>query len=193
MVRIGRPGRDFRLPGPGPAPDVAKEPMIVTTVPKSAARLLPVPVLLLALLAGCSHLHVPHPNLHAARLWPFHHKAAPPPAAVDELVAEAAEGVSPVAMGQYWDRNTLLVDLTSASGEGRVRLRPAAGTTWPVRLEFRVQSGSMGRLEVEGAQRVSYIVPATGGQVVLKLDPGVYTTRTATLTVAWHPAELAGG
>lgn len=165
----------------------------MTIAPMPAVRLLPAAALLLATLAGCSHLHVPHPNLHAARLWPFHHKAAAAPAAVNELVAEAAEGVSTVSMGQYWDRNTLLVDLTAASGEGRVRLRPAAGASWPVRLGFRVQSGSVARLEVEGAQRVTYLVPATGGQVVLKLDPGVYTARTAALTVAWHPAELAGG
>jgi hypothetical protein len=158
----------------------------VNTALKSAARGVPVLAILAALLAGCSHLHV-------ARLWPFHHKTAAAPEAVNELVAEAAEGVPTVSMGQYWDRNTLLVDLSAASGEGSVRLRPAAGATWPVRLEFRVQSGSVARLEVAGAQRVSYVVPASGGQVVLKLDPGVYTARTAVLTVTWHPAELAGG
>jgi hypothetical protein len=158
----------------------------VNTALKSAARGVPVLAILAALLAGCSHLHV-------ARLWPFQHKAAPAPEAVNELVAESPEGVSAVSMGQYWDRNTLLVDLTAASGEGSVRLRPAAGAAWPVRLEFRVQSGSVARLEVAGAQRVTYLVPASGGAVVLKLDPGVYTARTAVLTVSWHPAGLAGG
>ena len=161
--------------------------------PKPVGRLVPALALLAALLAGCAHLHVPHPSLHASRLWPFHHKATAAPEAVNELVAEVPEGVSAVSMSQYWDRNTLLIDLTAASGAGSVRLRPAAGTSWPVRLEFRVQSGSMGHLEVVGAQRVTYLVPATGGQVVLKLDPGVYTARTATLTVAWRPAEAAGG
>lgn len=159
---------------------------------KPAAPLLPAAVLL-ASLAGCSHLHVPHPQLHAARLWPFHHKLAAAPEAVNELVAESAEGLSAVSMAQYWDRNTLLVDLSAASGEGRVRLRPAAGTSWPVRMEFRVQPGSIARLQVQGAQRVSYVVPSAGSAVVLKLDAGVYTPRTAQLEVEWHPSSAEGG
>jgi hypothetical protein len=165
----------------------------VKSAPAPAARRTAALFALSALLAGCSHLHVPHPQLHAARLWPFHHRAKPSPEAVNELVAEVPDGAAAVSVNQYWDRNTLLVDLSAATGEGSMRLRPAAGTSWPVRLEFRVRSGSVGRLEVEGAQRVSYIVPAAGGPVVLKLDPGVYTLRTAALTVAWHPAESAGG
>ena len=103
------------------------------------------------------------------------------------------EGGSAVAISQYWDRNTLLVDLSAASGEGSVKLRPAAGTTWPVRIEFRVQPGSIGRLQVQGAQRVTYAVPASGSALLLQLDPGVYTVRTAALTVEWHPAAEAGG
>ncbi len=163
----------------------------MTTPSKRAAWLLP-GAAVLATLAGCSQLRVPHPDLHVARLWPFHRKATAVPQAVDELVAEAAVGVSPVSLAQYWDRNTLLVDLTGAAGDGSVRLRPAAGTGWPVRLEFRVQSGSIGRLEVVGAQRVTYLVPASGGPVVLKLDPGVYTARTTALAVAWHAAGVEG-
>ncbi|MCC7462175.1 MAG: hypothetical protein IT480_06890 [Gammaproteobacteria bacterium] len=156
------------------------------TALEPAARRVLALTLLAALLAGCSHLQ-------ASRLWPFHHKVAAAPEVVNELVAEAPEGVSLVSTRQYWDRNTLLVDLGAASGVGSVRLRPAAGTSWPVRLGFRVQSGSVGRLEVEGAQRVSYVVPSSGGPVVLRLDPGVYTARTAALTVAWYPVEASGG
>ena len=86
----------------------------------------------------------------------------------------------------------LLIDLRAAAGDGSLRLRPAAGTTWPIRLEFRVQPGSIGRLQVEGAQRVTYNVPASGSAVLLKLDPGVYTASTALLNVQWHPAAAGG-
>jgi hypothetical protein len=150
------------------------------------ARLLPMVALLVMGPAGCSHMHV-------ASVWPFHHGAAAPAPAVEELIAEAPDGGSVVAVSQYWDRNTLLIDLSAAAGDGGVRLRPPAGTTWPVRLEFRVQPGSIARLQVEGAQRVTYNVPASGSAVLLKLDPGVYTARTAMLNVEWHAAAVAGG
>jgi hypothetical protein len=154
-------------------------------VTRGSARLAFVLAALAAVLSGCTHLH-------AVRLWPFHHGASPPPEAVSELVAETPAGSS-VAVSQYWDRNTLLVDLSTAAGDGGLRLRPAAGATWPVRIEFRVQPGSIARLEVEGAQRVTYAVPASGSPVVLKLDPGVYTARTAALDLAWHAAGTEGG
>jgi hypothetical protein len=164
---------------------------VVIPAPARNARLMPALVVLAATLAGCSHLHVPHP--HAARLWPFHHKAATPPEAVNELVADTPDGSPAPGLSQYWDRNTLLIDLSAAAGEGSVRLRPAAGTSWPIRLEFRVQPGSIARLQIQGAQRVTYAVPAAGSPVLLKLDPGVYTTRTAALVIEWHSAAAAGG
>lgn len=152
----------------------------------SSVRLVSVLAALAAALAGCTHVH-------AAKLWPFHHRAAPPPEAVNELVAEAPPGGAGIAVSQYWDRNTLLVDLSAAAGDGGLRLRPAAGTTWPVRIEFRVQPGSIARLEVDGAQRITFSVPASGSPVVLKLDPGVYSARTAALDLEWHSAAAAGG
>jgi hypothetical protein len=151
-----------------------------------SARFAPVFAILAVALSGCGHMR-------AAQVWPFHHKAVAPAEAVNELVAEVPEGGAGIAVSQYWDRNTLLVDLSAAVGDGAVKLRPAAGTTWPIRLEFRVQPGSIGRLQVEGAQRVTYNVPASGSVVVLKLDPGVYTARTAALNVEWHPAAAEGG
>jgi hypothetical protein len=151
-----------------------------------SAHLAPMLATLALGLAGCAHLHV-------ASVWPFHHKAATAAEAVNELVADTPAGSPGVTVSQYWDRNTLLIDLSAAAGDGGLRLRPAAGTTWPIRLEFRVQPGSIGRLQVEGAQRVTYNVPASGSAVLLKLDPGVYTARTALLNVEWHTAAAAGG
>jgi hypothetical protein len=56
-----------------------------------------------------------------------------------------------------------------------------------------VRPGGIGRLQVEGAQRVTYNVPATGSAVLLRLDPGVYTARTALLNIEWHAAPAEGG
>jgi len=123
-------------------------------------------------LAGCSHLH-----------WPWHHAPPPPPTAVHELEVSGSTSAP-----QYWKRNTLLVDLSAASGEGRLVLAPAAGTTWPVRLAFRVTPGSFGALEVRGAAREVLAITGTGVKPVdLELPPGIYAAGTAQITVSWGP------
>jgi len=121
-------------------------------------------LLALALAAGgCTHLP-----------W-YKHQAAAPPAAVHELdIAGAAPGSYP----QHWQRNTLLVDLSSASGAGSVLLQPVDGNGWPVRLALRVTPGAIGVLEVRGAQRVILPISAGGKPVDLELPPGVYTPTT---------------
>ncbi len=97
-------------------------------------------LLALALAAGgCSHLH-----------WLGHKGAAAPPAAVHEL---DIAGAAPDTYPQYWQRNTLLVDLSAANGSGSVILQPVDGNGWPVRLALRVTPGAIGALEVRGAQR----------------------------------------
>jgi len=93
------------------------------------------------------------------------------------------------AIAQYWDRNTLLLDLTGVSGEGSALMAPRPGTAWPARLEFRVQSGSVANLEVSGAQRVLFTVPTQGAATLLKLDPGVYLATTTAITVHWSAAD----
>src|ERR1700726_2789705 len=80
---------------------------------------------LVLLAAGCGHL----PALH-------------PPAPVHELHISAAAGV-PSSFPQYWKRNTLVLDLTAASGSGSITLKPAEGAAWPVRLAFRVRPGAI--------------------------------------------------
>jgi hypothetical protein len=132
---------------------------------------------LVLLAAGCAHL--PH--------WPWYHAPPPPPAPVHELDISGARAAD--AYPQYWKRNTLLVDLSGASGSGSITLKPTAGSDWPVRLAFRVTPGAIGVLEVRAAQRMSVAVAAGGGKPVdLELSPGVYTPQTAQMTVAWGPA-----
>jgi hypothetical protein len=136
------------------------------------------PAMALLLLSGCTHLH-----------WPWHHPPPPPPAPVHELdISGAGEAGFP----QYWKRNTLLVDLRSASGTGSATMKPIAGTTWPVRLAFRVTPGAIGTLEVHGEQRVLLPINASGVQPIeLELPPGVYTAKTAQITVSWGPNGVA--
>jgi hypothetical protein len=123
---------------------------------------------------GCSH--------H----WPWHHSPPPPPAPVHELdIGGATAGNFP----QYWKRNTLLVDLSAASGTGSITVKPAAGGSWPVRVAFRVTPGAIGVLDVRAAQRESFaIVPGGGKPVDLELSPGTYIATTPEMSVSWGPS-----
>lgn len=143
---------------------------------RSATRAAPVAVAIALALSstGCSHLH-----------WPWHHSPPPPPAPVHELDIGGAAGSFP----QYWKRNTLLVDLSAASGTGSITLKPAAGGSWPVRVAFRVTPGSIGVLDVRAAQRESFpIVPGGGKPVDLELSPATYSATTPEMSVSWGPS-----
>jgi hypothetical protein len=147
------------------------------------ARRLPLLTAALCLSAPAWALHLP--SLH----WPWHrHHGNAGPQAVQELSVQMQTGAAK-AIPQYWDRNTLLLDMTAVSGEGSAVLAPRPGTGWPVRLEFRVQSGSFANLEVSGVQRVLFTVPTQGASTVLQLDPGVYLASTAAITLHWSAAD----
>ncbi|HKF98656.1 MAG TPA: hypothetical protein VKB20_10390, partial [Steroidobacteraceae bacterium] len=53
--------------------------------------------------AGCSHMH-----------WPGHKPPPPPPKPVHYLEVGGADTAA--VRAQYWKRNTLVIDLTGASG-----------------------------------------------------------------------------
>jgi hypothetical protein len=132
---------------------------------------------LLLLAAGCSHLH-----------WPWHKAPPPPPPPVHELDVSGAGAVS---YPQFWKRNTLLVDLTSAGGSGGITVKPVEGGTWPVRLAFRVTPGAFAVLTVRGDERVSLPISATGASPIdLELPPGIYGAKTAQLQVSWGAAAV---
>jgi hypothetical protein len=133
-------------------------------------------------LGACSHLpQWPHWSPH----WPWHHAPPAPPVPVHEL--DVSGTATPA---QYWKRNTLLIDLSAASGAGQIVLKPAAGNAWPVRLALRVRPGAFGVLEVRGAAREVLPMDATGvSPVDLELPPGIYTAGTREITVSWGPAE----
>ncbi|GAC1459858.1 MAG: hypothetical protein PVS2B3_11380 [Steroidobacteraceae bacterium] len=119
--------------------------------------------------------------------WPWHHQPPPPAAEVHELDVSGATAAS---VRQFWNRNTLLVDLSAASGTGSIVLRPGAAG-WPVRLALRVTPGAMGLLEVQADKRVS--LPIAAGlprPVDLQLAPGVYGVHTAQVSISWGPAPV---
>ncbi len=134
---------------------------------------LPGALVLVLALSACSHLH-----------WPWHRSPPPAPVPVHEVDLTGAAAGFP----QYWKRNTLVIDLSGASGTGTATAKPVDGTTWPVRIAFRVRPGSIAVLEVRGAERVTLpITPAGSASVDLELPPGVYTEKTPELSVSWGP------
>lgn len=146
--------------------------------------------LILATLAGCSALRMPDVNMPKLR-WPFSAKPVPAPEPVDEVIFEAPAAVSPaaavVAFPQYFKRNTLIIDLTSASGSGSVLLRPKTPAGWPMRVAFRVKPGSFEALEVRADQRVLLPLTASSTRPTqdLSLPPGSYQVRTESMLLRW--------
>jgi len=137
-------------------------------------------------LSACSHLHRPHPSTWHAHL-PWRHAPAGPEPLVNELVVEAAAGSPVPALPQSWDRNALRVDMAALNGEGDLRLRPLQGHGWPIRLEFGVQPGSFGHLEIRGEQRVILNVAATGAPGTLAVPQGTYAPATKELVIHYGP------
>lgn len=132
-------------------------------------------------LAGCASLR--------AHL-PWSHRAAPPPEVSTALTVAAADG-SALSWPQVWQRNDVVLDLSAVAGTGSAVVMPRAGLAWPVRVALRVTPGSIGAIDVRGAQRLVLPVPARGkGPVDLELPPGVYVAATRQITLNWGPANV---
>jgi hypothetical protein len=116
--------------------------------------------------------------------WPFGKSKVAAPVPVQELQIDAA-APSAAAVLQYWERNTLVVDLTNVGSTGQLQLIRDPSRTWPVRVAFRMLPGRFEALEVQGAQRVVLPVSAGNGTVTAVLPPGVYDTATAGLGLRW--------
>lgn len=120
-----------------------------------------------------------------SKLWPFHKKAKPGPAAVHELNLVNADG-SEASYPQYWVRNTLVLDLSGVGGAGSVAARLPEETTWPVRVAVRVRPGSVEQLEVLGEERNVLPVSRDGTKPIdITLAPSVYTPKTAAIYISW--------
>ncbi|MBS0578461.1 MAG: hypothetical protein JSR36_04265 [Proteobacteria bacterium] len=122
----------------------------------------------LSLGAGCSHM-------------PWHRSAPPPPPPVHEVELSGGH-----EFPQYWERNTLLLDMSGVSDSGSVTIKPVAGTSWPVRIAVRVRPGSFPQLEVRGDQRLFLPVASSAEKPFdLEFDPGVYTAKTPQIVISW--------
>jgi hypothetical protein len=142
-------------------------------------------VLLGLSVAGCVHVHSEH-SAHVT-LWRYQFPPPPPPAPpVQELVI-TLKGTE-AGFPQYWERNTLLVDLQGVGGTGRVLMRPRDGKAWPARLALMVTPGAVGVLEVYADQRSILPITPDGKAVELELDPGLYSAKTEQIAVSWRPA-----
>lgn len=118
--------------------------------------------------------------------WPFAERRPPAPEAVAELLVQAPEtGSAPVVL-QYWERNTLVVDLREVPATGAVVLRRRDDRPWPARIAFRVAPQRFEVLQVRGAQRVVLpVATADASPVMVPLAPAVYAAQTAALAVSW--------
>jgi hypothetical protein len=128
--------------------------------------------------------------LTACGHMPWSKNAATPPEPVQELAITGTDGAPATAFPQYWKRNTLVVDLQSASGSGSVTLKPGEAKKWPVRIALRVRPGTVGLLEVQADQRMILPVAREGDKPVdLELVPGVYSSYSQQMVVRWEPAR----
>ncbi len=124
--------------------------------------------------------------------WPWKRRPPVQPQPVQQVSIVSDAAGATVTIAQYWDRNTLLLDLTAVTGEGGANITPIKALGWPIRLEFRVRPGSIGQLEVVGAQRVQYAVPAQGEPLLLKLAPNADHANTPQITLRWSAAADSG-
>jgi len=151
--------------------DFGRADMSNDVMPKRAGSIA-VALLLCAGLAGCA--------MH----WPWRHRPAPAPQPVQDLTIESAAQIL-----QFWDRNTLQLDFTAVRGDGSATLTPVAARGWPIRLEFRVQPGSVAHLEVHGRERIVFEVPAQGAPVTFRLAPDAYVPDTPQISLRWYAAD----
>jgi hypothetical protein len=127
-------------------------------------------------LAGCASV---------SRHLPWGHKAAPVPEVSTALTVAAPDGAA-LTWPQVWQRNDVVLDMARVAATGSAVVTPRSGLAWPARVALRVTPGSIGAIEVRGAQRLVMRVPATGtGTLDLELPPGVYVAATKQITLNW--------
>lgn len=87
---------------------------------------------------------------------------------------------------QFWERNTLVVDLRYVSGAGEVDLVRREGKPWPARIALRTRPGQFGALEARGEVRQVLPVAVSGAEpVTAELSPEVHGRATAKITIRW--------
>jgi hypothetical protein len=140
-------------------------------------------VLAIGFAAGCKSM----PKLKYKPHWPWSAKSAAVEPLANQIAWEAVEGSTAVEFPQHWLRNTLVIDMTSASGGGSVRMHAKASMGWPVRMALRVKPGSIASVEIQAEQRVVIPIIVSGAATAdLAIAPGVYNAKTPTVTLSWR-------
>jgi len=86
--------------------------------------------------------------------WPWKAAPAAAPEPVRELAVNVpADAAMPVVL-QFWERNTLVIDLQQVPPAGQFTLTREGDRAWPVRIAFRMSPARFETLQVRGAQRV---------------------------------------
>lgn len=128
------------------------------------------------LLAGCASA-----KLH----WPFARVASVAKPVSELELKLPASGPAPVVL-QYWERNTLVLDLQNVPAKGEVGLLRRAGSDWPARIAVRMSPQRFEVLEVRGAQRLLLPVSSAGTDAVTaELSSSLYDPSTSELAVSW--------
>ena len=116
---------------------------------------------------------------------PFGNHPEPAPQPVRELSVQVAENAAMPVVLQFWERNTLVVDLQGVPSSGSLRLAPEPGHAWPAQMAFRMSPARFQQLDVRGEQRVQLSVTPGAEPTTAQLPPGVYSTSTAGLDLRW--------
>jgi hypothetical protein len=131
-------------------------------------------------LAGCASV---------AKHLPWGHKGPPAPEVSTALTVAAPDG-APLSWPQVWQRNDVVLDMAGVAATGSAVVMPRSGLAWPVRMALRVAPGTIGSIDVRGAQRLVIPVPATGtGTIDLELPPGAYVAATKQITLTWGAVD----
>jgi hypothetical protein len=118
--------------------------------------------------------------------WPWHKAPAAAPQPVRELnVSVPADMAMPVVL-QFWERNTLVLDLQQVPPTGQFILTRDGDKLWPVRIAFRMSPSRFETLQVQGAQRIVLPLSTSGdGIVQAELPASAYDKDTQSLRVSW--------
>lgn len=119
-------------------------------------------------------------------LWPWGKGPAAAPVPVRELEVAVAVDVSMPVVLQFWERNTLVLDLRDVASVGQISLSRREGQAWPARIGVRMSPTRFEVLEVRGAQRVVLpVATAAGSAVTVELPPTAYAADTSQIVVSW--------
>jgi hypothetical protein len=116
--------------------------------------------------------------------WPFGRAKAAAATPVRELAVKVRDDQMPIVL-QFWERNTLVLDLQSVPSAGSITLSREEGHRWPARLALRMPPARFEVVEVRGVQRVLLPVSSGAGAVTAELPPGTYNESTTSLRVSW--------